>query len=542
MTGVYLERFRLREEPFRLTPDPKYLYRGEQYERALAELRYGIDQRKGFMVLTGEVGTGKTTICRALLDSLGPDTKTALVLNPTLSTEELLRSIIQDFGLTVLPESASKKDLVDYLNGFLLRVALDEETALLIVDEAQNLSPELLEELRMLSNLETEREKLLQILLIGQPELADKLASRKLRQLKQRVSVWTHLVPMKLPDTSAYILRRLTVASRGSLMVSFTNGAFRKLQALSGGFPRTINLICDRTLIAAFAKDEDRVSMTTVRNASREVLFGSGRKRSPGWDFSWSSALLPVVLITAFLPLIISSPGGGKPVVEPVVPTREEVDVHLSGKAAAAEEGNVPEILSRYFAMTGFEYLGKEALLWRIRSVKVSDLELALRVLDIDRQYGLKTAVIPISESLWRKAGTVGIVKRAGQDRLSLILPAESSEGFWRLVSTGGEENTLHIDELAESIQGKSALVLYRSLAGFDRSLARGDAGASVYALQDYLSGAGILGSRSVDGIFGSKTERALVRLQEMLGIEPTGILDNRTGYFMANINRGEWG
>lgn len=117
MTGVYLERFRLREEPFRLTPDPKYLYRGEQYERALAELRYGIDQRKGFMVLTGEVGTGKTTICRALLDSLGPDTKTALVLNPTLSTEELLRSIIQDFGLTALPESASKKDLVDYLNG-----------------------------------------------------------------------------------------------------------------------------------------------------------------------------------------------------------------------------------------------------------------------------------------------------------------------------------------------------------------------------------------------------------------------------------------
>jgi general secretion pathway protein A len=542
MTGVYLERFGLREEPFRLTPDPKYLYRGEQYERALVELRYGIDQRKGFMVLTGEVGTGKTTICRALLDSLDPDTKTALVLNPTLSTEELLRTIIQDFGLTELPGSASKKDLVDYLNGFLLRVALDEETALLIVDEAQNLSHELLEELRMLSNLETEREKLLQILLIGQPELADKLSSKKLRQLKQRVSVWTHLAPMKLPDTSAYVLRRLTVASRGSLMVSLTNGAFRKLQALSGGIPRTINLICDRALIAAFAKDEDRVSMTTVKNASREILSGSGRRVRTGWTFSWSYALLPVLLLTAFLPLIISRSGGGKPVVGPDTPKQEGANAHISGKAAIAQEGNVPEILSRYFAMTGFEYLGKEALLWRIRSARVSDIELALRVLDIDRQYGLKTAVIPLAESLWRKAGTVGIVKRTDQDKLSLILPADGSEGFWRLVSAGGEENTLHIDELAESIQGKNALVLYRSLAGLDRSLARGDAGASVYALQDYLSNAGILSGSSVDGIFGSETQRALARLQEMLGVEPTGILDSSTGYFMATINHGEWG
>ncbi len=537
MSGLYLDKFGLREEPFRLTPDPKYLYRGQQYERALAELRYGIEQRKGFMVLTGEVGTGKTTTCRALLDSLGMETRTALVLNPSLSTRELLRTVIQDFGLTELPHSASKKELMDYLNGFLLRVALDGESALLIVDEAQNLSTELLEELRMLSNLETEREKLLQILLIGQPELTEKLSSRKLRQLKQRVAVWTHLAPMKLKDSSAYILRRLTVASRGSLLVSFSNGAFKKLHQFSRGYPRTLNLICDRTLIAAYGSDTERIGAGIVRAAAKEIQSGSGKTRRNLIGLTSAAGLAAALLLFMLLPLVVNrdsgqaavSEGKKEAVIEPAA---------LNIKAA----GQVPRVLSRYFSLAGFEYLGREALLWRVSGARVEDLELSIRILDIDRQFGIKTAVVPVDEELWRKSATVGIVQGAREDGLYLILPSLDGEGLWRVIAPGGEEQSVKDKDLRKTVTLSGALVLYRSLSGLDRALAIGDRGASVYALQDYLSNAGVLRRMSVDGIFGSETEHALTRLQERWGIDPTGMLDTRTSYFISAIPLRERG
>lgn len=537
MSGVYLDKFGLREAPFRLTPDPKYLYRGQQYERVLAELRYGIEQRKGFMVLTGEVGTGKTTICRALLGTLAGGTRTALILNPTLSTRELLRTIIQDFGLTELPVSASKKELMDYLNGFLLRVALDGENALLIVDEAQNLSAELLEELRMLSNLETEREKLLQILLIGQPELTEKLSSRKLRQLKQRVAVWTNLAPMKLKDSSAYILRRLTVASRGSLLVSFTNGAFKKLQQLSGGYPRTINLICDRTLIAAYGMDIERIGAGIVRTAAKEVRSGSGRTRRSLIGLASAAGLVVAFLLFTFLPLVVDR--GGRQPAEAVTDKKMSMGSSASDTQA---QGQVPRILSKYFSLAGLDYLGKEALLWRVSGARVEDLALSLRALDIDRQFGIKTAVVPVNEDLWRKSGTVGLVRGARGEDLFLILPSRETDGAWRVIASGGEEQFVQDEDLDNTVRGPGALVLYRSLTGLDRALARGDRGASVYALQDYLSRAGVLKRMSVDGIFGGKTERALTRLQNMWGIEPTGRFDTRTSYFMSAMALRERG
>ena len=221
MSVVYLQKYGLNDEPFRLTPDPRYFYHGDQYERVLAELRYGIELKKGFMVLTGEVGTGKTTISRTLLDTLDPRFHTALILNPRLSTEELLSSVVQDFGLPLPSMFPTKKEMVDTLNRFLLEVALEGGGAVLIVDEAQNLTGELLEELRMLSNLETDQEKLLQILLIGQPELSEKLASKELRQLRQRVAVWAHLEPLDRAQTCAYIERRIDVASGGAPGIRF---------------------------------------------------------------------------------------------------------------------------------------------------------------------------------------------------------------------------------------------------------------------------------------------------------------------------------
>ncbi len=202
------------EKPFTLTPDPKYLYLSRSHREALDHLLYGVQEREGFVVITGDVGTGKTTLCRAFLSRLDARTRTALVLNPVLSEEELLRAILHDFGLPAA--GGSKKALVDELNGFLLRALAAGERAVLIVDEAQTLSPRLLEQIRLLSNLETEREKLIQIVLVGQLGLLDLLAAPQLKQLDQRVSVRYRLRPLTYPECCQYVYHRLMVAGGSS--------------------------------------------------------------------------------------------------------------------------------------------------------------------------------------------------------------------------------------------------------------------------------------------------------------------------------------
>lgn len=209
---MYEAFYNFRERPFNLTPDPKYLFLSERHREALAHLLYGIRQRCGFILLTGEVGTGKTTLCRALLHSLDDDTEIALIFNPNLSAVELLQAVNREFGLPGLSES--RKVLVDELNAHLLERRRAGKNLVLLVDEAQNLIPPVLEELRLLSNLETESEKLLQIVLIGQPELKELLARPELRQLDQRMSVRYHLETLNLNETAAYIDHRLHVAAR----------------------------------------------------------------------------------------------------------------------------------------------------------------------------------------------------------------------------------------------------------------------------------------------------------------------------------------
>lgn len=262
------------ERPFALVPDPRYFFASRGHKEALNHLLYGIRREEGFVVITGEVGTGKTTLCRTLLRKLDPQIETAVILNPSQSEEELLQAILGDLGVSV-PSAATRKELLDALNTHLLENRAAGKRVVLVIDEAQDLPVRLLEQIRLLSNLETEREKLIQIILVGQVELSAKLCQRGLRQLNQRVAVRYRLPKLQPKETRDYVLHRLARAGSERRDL-FTWGALRLVHYLSGGVPRLINIICDRALVAMYARRLKRVTRSTIRLAWRSLY--------PSWD------------------------------------------------------------------------------------------------------------------------------------------------------------------------------------------------------------------------------------------------------------------
>ena len=263
---MYEQFYGLKERPFSLSPDPKFFYLSEVHREAIEHLHYALIQKEGFVLLTGDVGIGKTTICRVLLEKYQKQYKVALVLNPMLSEEELLKYIVQDFG--IISSGQTKKELIDDLNKFLLEQHALGRACILIIDEAQNLTVELLEQIRLLSNLETEKEKLIQIILIGQAELNIKLS--QLEQLNQRISVRYHLKPLKYKEVTSYIYHRLTVAG-ASGGITFTKGAMKQIYKFSKGIPRLINLICDRALLAGYTSKTTRITKALVNRAAKSL-------------------------------------------------------------------------------------------------------------------------------------------------------------------------------------------------------------------------------------------------------------------------------
>jgi general secretion pathway protein A len=266
--AMYKDFYGLREYPFNMTPDPQFLFLSRNHRIALDVLRFGIRDRKGFIVITGEIGAGKTTVCRALLRSLDPNTKTALVLNPTLSDSQILRVVCDEFRLQ--PAKTTKKDLYDTINAFLLRELAANHNVALIIDEAQNLKPRVLEQIRLLSNLETEKEKLLQIILVGQPELSRLLHREDLVQLKQRVALRHHIAPLAWEEVGEYIRHRLEVAG-GDGRIRFTDGALLLIRRYSRGLPRLINVICDKTLLAGYVMETVTIDAGLVQRAIEDI-------------------------------------------------------------------------------------------------------------------------------------------------------------------------------------------------------------------------------------------------------------------------------
>jgi general secretion pathway protein A len=293
---MYLSFFGLLEKPFAITPDPRYLYLSERHAEALAHLLYGINEAGGFVQLTGEVGTGKTTIIRSLLAQTPKNAEIALILNPRMTACEFLLTICEELGIGV-PDAAteSRKDLVDILNHYLLRAHSEGRRIVLVVDEAQNLAPEVLEQVRLLTNLETNTQKLLQIILIGQPELRDLLARNELRQLAQRVTGRYHLNPLSGAETAAYVRHRLRVA--GATSDIFSNLALSELYHLSGGVPRVVNVVADRALLGGYTQDRHRVTSGLIRHAAAEVF---GRRFAPRW-LPWLGSAAAALVLAATL-------------------------------------------------------------------------------------------------------------------------------------------------------------------------------------------------------------------------------------------------
>ena len=301
---MYLSFFGLNEKPFAITPDPRYLYLSERHAEALAHLLYGINEAGGFVQLTGEVGTGKTTIVRSLLAQTPKNAEIALILNPRMTAPEFLLTICEEIGIGV-PDSSmeSLKDLVDILSHYLLRAHAAGRRVVLVVDEAQNLAPAVLEQVRLLTNLETNTQKLLQIILIGQPELRELLARNELRQLAQRITGRYHLHPLSRDETAAYVRHRLRVA--GATTDIFSGPALSEIYRLSVGVPRVINVICDRALLGSYSMDRHRVTGTLVRHAASEVF---GKRIAPNW-LPWAAAgSTAVVLLSATVALWNSHP------------------------------------------------------------------------------------------------------------------------------------------------------------------------------------------------------------------------------------------
>lgn len=281
MTPMYLDHFGLVGAPFSIAPDPRYLFMSARHREALAHLLYGVKSDDGFVVLTGEIGTGKTTVCRCLLEQLPADCEVAFVFNPKLSVLELLATVCEEFGIAVPDAGPGIKAYIDRINAWLLDIHARGRMAVLIIDEAQSLGAEVLEQVRLLTNLETNQRKLLRILLLGQPQLRDILARPDMAQLAQRIVARYHLLPLSRRDTASYVAHRLAVS--GARRELFSPAALDRLYRLSGGVPRLVNIIADRALLGAYGRGRDRADGATVLRAGREALGSSaaaGRRRA----------------------------------------------------------------------------------------------------------------------------------------------------------------------------------------------------------------------------------------------------------------------
>lgn len=296
---MYTSYFGFKENPFNLTPDPRYLFLSPHHKEALDHILYGVNERKGFVVITGGIGTGKTTLCRAFLSQLDNSVKSALIFNSFITEQELLEIMIKEFGIDPEVVAGTKKEYIDKINEFLLKTFSVGGNAVLVIDEAQNLSQTVLEQIRMLSNLETEKDKLIQIVLVGQPELRDLLTSSSLRQLNERIMVRYELRPLDRKDVQGYVEHRLVVGG-GKGDLRFTNAAFKAIYKYSQGNPRRINAVCDRALLIAYANEKHTISKGMVRKAIEDI-HGDLTVRHEVKDWSLrrviSSAVLLLLLI-----------------------------------------------------------------------------------------------------------------------------------------------------------------------------------------------------------------------------------------------------
>ena len=519
---MYLDFYGLREPPFSITPDPRFVFLSERHRDALAHLLYGVGQGGGggFVQLTGEVGTGKTTLCRLLLEQLPENARVALVLNPRLSPIELLESIGEELRLDLAGRRGSLKALVDGLNTYLLDAYAKGLRVVLIVDEAQNLSTESLEQIRLLTNLETHTQKLLQIILLGQPELREMVARPELRQLAQRITARYHLTPLDLDETEAYVRHRLGVA--GTTRMPFTRLALRKLHEHSGGVPRLINTIADRALMAGYAQDLAQIGENAVNRAASEVLASPlTRWRVPrlGWFVGALLALGAVVLWQWPKPV---------PPPPPVA-----IDNSNAATSPATAAPSTPELDPVQLALVLQGSNGSGPAAW--------NRLLSLWTLRADQVNASAAARCPpvLAPGVYCLRGSGSLAKLSALRRPVVVRIAEDGRDTWAVLlgiskekvrlAVGGDTFDLSRHELERVWLGEY-FALWRAPDYVPLSLRRGDSGAAVEWLREQLNASQEARvDASGPAYFDAGIEAGVRRLQSAHGLLPDGIVGPET-------------
>jgi general secretion pathway protein A len=472
---MYASFFGLNEKPFSITPDPRYLFLSERHAEALAHLVYGINEAGGFIQLTGEVGTGKTTVVRSLLTQAPKHAEIALILNPRMTPAEFLLAICEELGISVPAQSErSLKDLVDLLSKHLLTAHADGKRIVLVVDEAQNLAPEVLEQVRLLTNLETETQKLLQIILIGQPELRELLGRVELRQLAQRITGRYHLDPLSRDETAAYVRHRLRVA--GATREIFGNGALREIHRLSGGVPRLVNIICDRALLGAFTEDRHAISAGVVRRAAGEVFDKTIQPQWLPWAAASAAGLVAITSALLLVPRFVNSADTNEKTVAATAPVTPQAE------PAKPAPVSLDSLLTRYGAETDPDNAyDKLFALWGLRYVAAGTDpcgQALQRGLECLAQRGSLAQL-----RLFNRPAVLNVIDSSG--RAHQVVLASLDEEHAK-VALGGAQHEIGIGDLASSWFGDYVL-LWRPALGVSDPLAVGARSARVKWLRDSL-------------------------------------------------------
>jgi general secretion pathway protein A len=531
---MYLDFYGFREKPFNLTPDPRFVFLSKTHKEAFAHLLYGINNRVGFIALTGEVGSGKTTVLRALLSQLDADHyRTALIFNPNLSAPELLQNINREFGIS--PSTDNSSSLLDDLNLFLLQKNAEGRIAVLVVDEAQNLGAPVLEQIRLISNLETDREKLIQIVLSGQPELGQILERKEMRQLSQRITVRYHLQPMDFQDTVDYIKHRLEVAGRRGGFI-FSGKSLRRIYRYSRGIPRLINVICDRALLAGYTKDKEKINSRVAAAGIKDM-----RRNTASYTRRRRLVLIPMFVIVTALAAglyfkgrdFIGQFNGSQDLGarEERIEATEEVDKKdpaITGeelsRAMAAELGKVQESAS---ARRVFNTL---AAFWNVSPIGESG--------KFNHYNGIEQAALDAKLCLYRFSGNLGALLRidcpAG---LELAIPGIPGKRFISLVGVEAEQllidppiagrRSLSFSELEKYWFGR-AFILWKDPLNLLPRMSMGSRGSYIKLLQGLLKETGTY-SRPLTGVYDDDTISAVEKFQASMGIQQDGIVGGQT-------------
>ena len=534
---MYRQYFGLAEAPFSIAPDPRYLYLSQRHQEALAHLLYGVNGGGGFVLLTGEVGAGKTTVCRCLLQQIPASCDVAYIFNPKLTVAELLSTICVEFGIPVPAGNTSIKVFVDCINAYLLDAHARDRHTVLIIDEAQNLSPDVLEQMRLLTNLETDERKLLQIILLGQPELATMLERPELKQLSQRIVARYHLGPLSKAEVAAYVRHRLDVS--GAQRQLFPAGLMGRLYRLSGGVPRVINVLCDRALLGTYTQGKERVDRATLAQAAREVFHEVPRRSLVrpllmvlvfvvGVALATTlNRMEPPEAATAIAPVTVPKPVAPPPTAtaskdaaakppEPVAAPLEKLEWPASEPRAKSEE----TAYAALFRAWGAEYGGA----------------------DVCRQaesLGLRCRTARGGLDELRQMNRPAVLLLHDDQGLPFLVALTALDDKTATFSIGTESRKVALGALAVQWAGQYSM-FWRLPPGARETIRRGERGPAVQWLIGQLAQAnGKVADATQPPVFDRSVERQVKEFQLAQGLAPDGFIGSQTVMRLAGIGDG---